>query len=122
MSIFSHLSGEKKEEDLPIDESKLEQAMNMLAGEAERIDEEDPRQAAQLMRKLTEATGMNLSPAMEEALSRLERGEDPEAIEAEMGEILENEEPFTWDASGKRGKAGRRALPPQVDDTLYELT
>lgn len=123
MSIFSRLSGNRKEEDdLPIDEAKLEQAMNMLAGEAEKIDEEDPRQAAKLMRKLTDATGMSLSPAMEEALSRLERGEDPEAIEAEMGEILENEEPFSLTTTARKsGKTGKKR-PPKVDETLYELT
>lgn len=123
MSLFSHLSGSKKEEDeLPLDEAKLEQAMSILAGEAEKIDEEDPRQAAKFMRKLTEATGMSLTPAMEEALSRLEKGEDPEAIEEEMGEILENEEPFSFGPPARRGKTSRRVRPPQVDDTLYELT
>ena len=36
--------------------------MNMLAGEAENINEDDPRQAANLMRKLTDMTGMELGP------------------------------------------------------------
>ncbi|MCX7981790.1 MAG: zinc ribbon domain-containing protein [Syntrophales bacterium] len=123
MSIFSHLSGSRKEaDDLPIDETKLERAMNMLASEAENINEEDPRQAALLMRKLTEATGMSLSPAMEEALSRLERGEDLEAIEAEMGDILESEDPFSFSSPSRKGSVSRQNRPPRVDDTLYELT
>ena len=49
MSSFA-FTGRAKEEgdmdDLPIDEGKMERAMQMLAGEAENINEEDPRQAA----------------------------------------------------------------------------
>ncbi len=102
----------------PFDEAKMEKAMAMLAGEAEKLNEDDPRQAAQLMRKLTDATGMNLGAGMEEALSRLEKGEDPDQIEAEMGDLLEGEEPFTIEGTGK--KSGRKPKP-RVDETLYDL-
>ena len=102
----------------PIDEARMEKAMAMLAGEAEKLNEDDPRQAAQLMRKLTDATGMNLGAGMEEALSRLEKGEDPDQIEAEMGDLLEGEEPFTM---GGAGKKGIRKRAPRVDETLYDL-
>ena len=54
--------------------------MQMLAGEADNINEDDPRQAADLMRKLTHMTGMELGSGMEEALSRMESGEDPESV------------------------------------------
>ena len=91
--------GEK--DDLPFDEGRMEQAMSMLAGEADKINEDDPRQAANLMRKLTDMTGMQLGDNMEEALSRMEKGEDPEKIEAEMGDLLEGEDPFIL--SGKKG-------------------
>ena len=84
------------------DESKMEKAMNLLASEAEHMDEEDPRQAANLMRKLTDMTGLNLGPGMEEALHRMEAGEDPEAIEAEMGDLLEGEDPFSFQAKSAR--------------------
>ena len=85
----------------------------------EKISDDDPRQAANLMRKLSEATGMNLGPAMEEALRRMERGEDPEAIESEMGDLLESEEPFLFD--GGSGKKSTRKPRPRVDETLYDL-
>ena len=65
-----------------LDESKMESAMNWRAKEAEHIDEDDPRQAANLMRKLTDMTGLNLGPGMEEALAKMESGEDPDKIEA----------------------------------------
>lgn len=123
MSAFA-ITGKAKEDgdldDLPIDEAKMEQAMTMLAGEAENISEDDPRQAANLMRRLTDMTGMQLGAGMEEALSRLEKGEDPEAIEAEMGDLLENEDPFIM--SAKKGAAGIKSRPaPARDDTLYDL-
>ena len=123
MSAFA-IAGKAKEDgeldDLPFDESKMEQAMGMLAGEADRMDEEDPRQAANLMRKLTDMTGMKLGNGMEEALSRMEKGEDPEKIEAEMGDLLEGEDPFIL--PGKKGAINKANRPaPQKDDKLYDL-
>ena len=106
-------------EDLPVDETKMEQAMQMLAGEAEKINEDDPRRAAQLMRKLSDMTGMELGAGMQEALRRLEQGEDPDHIEAEMGDLLEAEEMFQL--SGKKGRPASRRRAPLRDDTLYEL-
>jgi hypothetical protein len=76
MSIFSTISRKDGENDdmLPVDEAKMEEAMGLLAGEAEKIDEDDPRQAAMLMRKLSAATGLKLGSGMEEALGRMEAG------------------------------------------------
>ena len=49
VSLFA-FTGKAKEsgnmDDLPLDESKMERAMQMLAGEADKINEDDPRQAA----------------------------------------------------------------------------
>jgi hypothetical protein len=122
MSIFARVSGRKDEaadEGMPpMDEAKMEKAMAMLAGEADKLNEDNPRQAAMLMRKLSDATGMNLGPGMEEALSRMERGEDPEKIEAEMGDLLEGEEPFIF---GEKRKKGACKPKPRIDETLYDL-
>ena len=123
MSAFA-FTGKAKEDgdmdDLPFDEGKMEKAMNMLAGEAENINEDDPRQAANLMRKLTDMTGMELGPGMQEALKRMEAGEDPDAIEAEMGDLLEDEEPFLMPEK-KGGKKGTKRAAPRRDETLYDL-
>lgn len=101
-----------------LDEAKLERAMASLAHEAEGMNEDDPRQAAHLMRKLSDMTGLNLGPAMQEALQKMEAGEDPDQVEAEMGDLLEDEEPFTMQAK-KGSKKPRRK--PQKDETLYIL-
>lgn len=123
MSAFAFTGKAKEsggEDNLPFDEGKMEKAMQMLAGEAERINEDDPRQAVHLMRKLTDMTGMELGAGMEEALRRMERGEDPEQVEAEMGDLLETEDPFVFAEKGSKGRAavGR---PPRRDETLYDL-
>ena len=122
MSLFSRVRHQGEEEDAPmpdIDESKLENAMNLLGREAETLDENDPKQAANLMRKLSDMTGMNLGSGMEEALRRMEAGEDPEQIEQEMGDLLEGEDPFSF-GDKKSGKSLKKR-PPVKDETLYEL-
>lgn len=99
------------------DESKMERVMAELAHEAENIKDDDPRQMAELMRKFSHQTGLDLGEGMEEALSRMEAGEDPDKIEQQMGDILGNEDPF----GQMKRKISRRNLPPRHDDTLYEL-
>jgi putative FmdB family regulatory protein len=109
--------------DLPADESKLESAMSALAAEAEHVNEDDPKQAAQLMRKFSRMSGVEFGSGMEEALGRLEAGEDPEKIESEMGDVLEGEEPLiAAEQGGARGaRRGRRRPQPRRDPTLYDL-
>jgi len=128
VSLFAmtHRSGEDDEgmDDLPIDESRMESAVNTLAGEAENINEDDPRAAAGLMRKFSKMTGLEFNENMEQALQRMEAGEDPEAIEAEMGDSLEgDEDPFLLPGQkgAKRRAGGRPRGAPRRDRTLYEM-
>lgn len=122
VSMFA-LTGRAEEggdDEFPMDEAKMEKAMEMMAREAEHINEDDPRQAARLMRKLTDMTGVELNQGMEEALRRMEKGEDPEAIEAEMGDVMESEDPFIL--PGRKGaKSLKKYMPPKKDDRLYDL-
>ena len=127
MSIFSISKNRPEEAENPldnlnIDESKLERAMMSLASEAEHIDENNPRQAAKFMRKLFDSMGLEVGGSIEEAIKRMEAGEDPEKIEEEMGDIFDDEDIFSNLATKKGIKAlKRRYLPPSVDETLYEL-
>jgi len=122
MSVFAKISqrneGAATEEMPGFDESKMEKAMEMLASEAGGIDENDPRQAARLMRKLTDATGLSLGPKMEEALARMEKGEDPEKIEEEMGDSISEDELFVM---AKKAAKGKKGAAPRIDDKLYDL-
>jgi putative FmdB family regulatory protein len=121
VSLFAALDGNREdsgmEDGLPFDESKMENAMAALASEAENINEDDPRAAAQLMRKMSDMTGMKFNDSMEQAIARMEAGEDPEQIEKEMGDLLDGDEmPFVLG-----GKGGPKKRPPRRDETLYDL-
>lgn len=130
VSIFAISKGRPEgegDDDLPdLDEDRLERAFASMSGELEGLDEEDPKAAARAMRRLFDATGLRLGSGMEEAIRRMEAGEDPDRIEEEMGDVLESEDPF-----GARGPVGlsdmrdlralRRMLPPRVDEGVYEL-
>ena len=114
------------DEDNPLpglDEERLERAMESMAGEMESVgDEEDPRQMARFFRRFGDAAGMRLGPRMEEMLRRLEKGEDMEALEGEMGDGEEGaegelDEWFQLKETAKRLRQRR----PRVDETLYFL-
>jgi putative FmdB family regulatory protein len=105
-----------------LDEAKLEQAMLALAGEMDGVDENDPRAMAGFMRRFSEMTGLELGDAAREAMHRLQAGEDPEQIEADLGDLF-------GDGDSLDGLFGRARLaqlkhslaPPEHDDTLYPL-
>ncbi|KJS01788.1 MAG: cytochrome C [Desulfobulbaceae bacterium BRH_c16a] len=101
-----------------LDEVKMERAFESLMREAEHINEDDPKQMASMMRKFTSQTGIRLGESMEEALSRMEAGEDPEQVEKEMGDLL-NGEDFSLESMKKA--AIHKRQPPAHDDKLYEL-
>jgi len=110
------------DDDLPnLDEAQMERLMGELERESGGIDEDDPRQMARMMRKLCEGTGMNLGPGMEEAIRRMEAGEDPDKIEEEMGDVLEEEEPLFGQSGGGLKSLSRKLRGPKVDETLYDL-
>ena len=108
--------------DLPMDIGRMEKAMETLASEAEGMDESDPRKAADLMRRFSSMTGLRLGDKMENALSRLEAGEDPESLEKDM-EGLEEKDLFKIDGAGP-GEEKRKAVrknTPLRDETMYEM-
>lgn len=113
-------SGEADDPFAGVDDARLEHAMQALASEVETLDENDPRAQAQLVRRLFDATGLPVQGGLAEALRRLEAGEDPDTVEAQMGDVLEGQD--LTGATPRRTLSGlRRHLPPSVDPALYEL-
>jgi len=51
------------------------------------VDENDPKSLARAMKKMGQELGEDLPPEFNEITSRLEAGEDPEAIEKSMPEL-----------------------------------
>jgi len=97
-----------------LDDPRVEREMMKLMSDAEGIDEDDPRQLGRLMRRMSEITGEKLDGEMEEAVRRLESGEDPEKIEEDMGEALGDEE------GGMGGGMGGMGAP-SYDDGLHSF-
>jgi putative FmdB family regulatory protein len=122
--------GDKEEEDtgMPpgMDEEKMMRAFASMAGDFEGLDENDTKQAAGMMRRLLEGTGMKLGDGMAEAIRRMEAGEDPDQVETEMGDILEQEDPFAGAPTArsplpKLKDLRRELLPPTRDEHWYPL-
>ena len=116
-SVLNRGSEGEGEDSLPFDEARMEKALGALTREAQHINEDDPQQAALLMRRLSEMAGLDMGKGMKEAIERMEAGEDPEKIEEEMGDILE-EDPFAFPEK-KVVRGNNKAL--LRDETLYEL-
>ena len=102
-----------------MDEAKMEEAFGSLMAEADGLNEENPKQMAMLMRKFTKTTGMHLGDTMEEAISRMEKGEDPNLIEKELGNSLEGDDLFSFD--GTKQQVLSKKKTPGRDEKLYRL-
>ena len=106
-----------------VDESKMEQLMAEMAPHLEEGGDgpEDPRQMANVMKRMFELTGMQPTGAMLEAMKRMEAGEDPDKIDEEMGDALDGDgDPFAA-PEGKGKKLSRFFEAPNVDSELYDL-
>jgi putative FmdB family regulatory protein len=99
-------------DDAPAGGAGLEERAMRMAGEMSEADAEDPRAMARMMRRLAEESGERITPALDEMFRRMEAGEDPEALEDELGPRLEEEM-----GDGDEGPGGA----PSRDDGLYNL-
>ena len=109
--------------DMESPDPRMERVMAEMEREMSTMSDKnpDPRQLGRLMRKMSEATGQKMPENMEQMIQRLEKGEDPEKLEAEFGDSLENlGEEFSQEAGSRAG--GRRTRPPTRDANLYEMS
>ena len=110
------------------DDPRVEAAIAEMEREMSGIDEEnpDPRRMGRLMRKMAHLSGEELPPSMEEMVRRMEAGEDPEKLDEEFGDLLEEDlSDSKFDESGSGGSGATRGqkktLPPSRDPTLYDF-
>jgi putative FmdB family regulatory protein len=106
-----------------VDEERMERAMAELGTEFEGMDENaepTPQEMSRMLRRFSEITGLEAGPKLREMLARLERGEDPEALEESFGDGEGDEDLSEFFALKKR-LAGARSARPKVDETLYFL-
>jgi putative FmdB family regulatory protein len=102
LSRFAPLSGGKSEADpdtqgpeedpamSAMQDPRMLQAMGELERDMGHMDENNPRHMAHMMRKMKEIMPAGVVPKeLDIAIKRLEAGEDPEKIEEDMGDILD---------------------------------
>ncbi len=97
ISRFAHLKGvpepsapaDTDETPPDFDERRMERVMSELERDMDHLDENNPRHMAHVMKKMKEALPPGTIPKeLDVAIKRLEKGEDPEKIEEDMGEVL----------------------------------
>ena len=82
--------GEGEEGPMPdLEDPRIQRAMGELEREMEHLDENNPKHMAHMMRKMRDIMPPGSVPKeLDVAIKRLESGEDPEKIEADMGDLL----------------------------------
>ncbi|MBL9135831.1 MAG: zinc ribbon domain-containing protein [Verrucomicrobiales bacterium] len=131
MSGFAMLKGvpEPKASDGPegdaepmpdIDESKMERVMSELEKDMDHLDENNPRHVAHMMKKMKEMMPEGAIPKeLDIAIKRLEKGEDPEKVEEDMGDVLGDFMGGGDEAEGG-GLGGGGSRPYTRDSGLYD--
>jgi putative FmdB family regulatory protein len=96
------------------DDPRVMRAMSEMERDMEHLDENNPRHMAHLMRKMKDLMPPGSVPTeLDTAIKRLEAGEDPEKIEADMGDVLGD---FMGGPEGGGGGSG----PYSHDSGLYD--
>ncbi|HLP77944.1 MAG TPA: zinc ribbon domain-containing protein [Candidatus Paceibacterota bacterium] len=71
------------------DDPRVARAMAEMERDMEHMDENNPKHMAHMMRKMKDLMPAGTMPKeLDIAIKRLEAGEDPEKIEADMGDVL----------------------------------
>ena len=101
------------------DDPRVARVMDDLERDMGSIDENNPRHMAHMLRKMQQVLPEGAMPKeMETALRRLESGEDPDKIEADMGDVLGD---WMGPGRGDPSKARGRSEGPYIHDSgLYD--
>lgn len=116
--------GETGIEDDPfaeLSDERLAGAMETLMMESAHMDDGDPRAIGHMMRRFGELTGLGLGDRLQGLVERMEAGEDPGALEAEMDAELGDSPDGGMEGFFELRKALKRRRIPTTDDTLYFL-
>lgn len=98
-------SGPEGDEGMPdLDDPRVARAMAEMERDMEHMDENNPKHMAHMMRKMKDMMPPGSIPKeFDVAIKRLEAGEDPEKIEADMGDVLGD---FMGEEGGAPGGGG----------------
>jgi len=119
LSTFATVSAKKEtgeDENIPLDETKMMEAAKMMENEMKNVNEDDPRHMVSILRKLSKTLGVKMNDRVEEAMFKVEAGEDPEKVASEIAEELGPENFFK-----QKKPTGKQSGKIRYDETLYEL-
>src|SRR3954469_25427298 len=86
------------------DDPRVARVMSEMERDIEHMDENNPKHMAHMMRKMKDIMPAGSIPKeLDVAIKRLEAGEDPEKIEADMGDALSG---FMGEEGATRGGGG----------------
>ena len=121
---------DEADEAADFDDPRMAGMMAEMEREMAGMDEDnpDPRAMSRMMRRMAEMTGERIPPALEEMLGRMEKGEDPDRLEEEYGDLLDEAmEPSGEAGEGEAPGTGvlahlrRRSRQPRRDPELYDM-
>lgn len=106
--------------------SRMDQVMAQMGDRLQALDDADadPREAVQVMRELATAGGVSFNREVQEAMARIEAGEDPEKIDETFRDVFDSENPFadSDDASASKVPGWwRRLRDPARDPNWHDL-
>ena len=94
-----------------MNDPRIARAMSEMERDMEHLDENNPKHMAHMMRKMKDIMPAGTMPKeLDIAIKRLEAGEDPEKIEADMGDVL----------GGMMGEGGAGGDAYTKDSGLYD--
>lgn len=97
ISSFALISGGQREDASPneadgpnLDDPRVDRALREIERDMDHIDENNPRHMAALMRRMKDILPSEEMPKeLDAAIRRMEKGEDLDKIEADMGDEIE---------------------------------
>ena len=100
-----------------LSDPRVARALSEMERDMDHLDENNPRHMAHMLRKMKEVMpGGTMPKEFDIALRRLEAGEDPEKIEADMGDLLDG----AMNPGGIERKGGNLRTPFSRDPGLYD--
>ena len=137
VSRFAMLKGEaepqtggergKDIEGMPdFEDPRVQRAVRDMERDMAHFDENNPKHMAHMMRKMRDVLPADMMPKeMNDAIRRLEAGEDPDKIEEDMGELFDQfmdpDGEGGGDDEGGLGGVGGVGMTYTRDDGLYDM-
>ena len=104
-----------------MDDPRVMRAMGEIERDMEHLDENNPKHMAHMMKKMKDILPAGAMPKeFDTAIKRLESGEDPEKIEADMGDVFGDAMGGPEGEDGMGGMGGMGGGGYSHDSGLYD--